>query len=182
MAAPDGDAGQLSAGRLSYGSSNLTGSFPYAGGTILGLVGAVFVFPQRLWKGLDAEETNAPSEVQWLGGPVVVSFTLMGWDEDATAVIFPNSATSNSKTVVEWPGSDVTAGAPVATITNVVFTPNDLTNGKGFVIYKAAVIPDLNAELAFTAGRFLEIPAVLIALPDGTERLGKLGKFSELTL
>lgn len=182
MAAPDGDTGQLSAGVLSYGSSNLTGAVPYTGGTLLGLVGAVFVFPQRLWKGLDAEETNAPSEVLWLGGPVVVSFTLMGWDEEATALIFPNSATSNSKTVVEWPGSDVVAGSPVATITNLVFTPHDATNGKGWVIYKAAVIPDLNAELAFSAGRFLEIPAVVVAIPDATERLGKLGKFSELTL
>lgn len=175
----DGDAGQLNAGRLAYGCTNLATAWPH-GGTGLGLVGAVFLFPQSQWKALDAEETNSAAEVLWLGGNVTVSFTMVGWDEDASALINPNSSTSNSKTVVEWPGSDVVAGAPVATVTNVVFTPNDTTNGKGWVIYKAAVVPDLNAELACSAGRFLEVPAVIVALPDASDRLGKFGKFSEL--
>lgn len=181
MASPDADAGQLNSGRLAYGCSNLSTAWPH-GGTGLGTVGAVFLTPQRLWSAPIAEETNAAVEVLWLGGNVTVAFTLVGWDEDATAVIFPNTATSNSKTVVEWPGTDLAAGAPVSTITNVVFTPWDVTNGKGWVIYKAAPVPDVNAELAHTAGRFLEIPAVLIAIPDATDRLGKFGKFSELSL
>lgn len=181
MGSPDGDTGVLSAGELAYGVTNLATAWP-SGGKRLGLVGQVFLFPQRAWKALPQEETNSATEVLWLGGDVVVAFTMCGWDEDAAAVINPNSSTSNSKTVVEWPGSDVTAGAPVATITNLVFRPHDTTNGRGWVIFKAAVIPDLNADLAFSAGRFLEQPAVVIALPDGTDRLGKMSKYSELTL
>jgi hypothetical protein len=181
VGSPDGDTGQLSAGRLAYGCTDLSTAWPH-GGTGLGTVGKVFVVPQRRWKALAAEETGAAVEVLWLGGDVVVGFTMVGWDEDAAAVVNPNSSTSNGKTVVEWPGSDVVVGAPVATITNLVFTPWDQTNGKGFVVYKAAAMPDLNAELAFSAGAFLEVPAVVVAIPDGSDRLGKLGKFSELTL
>ena len=177
----DGDAGILSAGRLAYGCSNLATAWPH-GGTGLGLIGDVFLFPQRQWKALDMEETNSAHEVLWLGGNLVVAATMMGWDEDAAAFATPNTATTSSRTVIEWPGSDVTAGAPTTTYTNVVFTPHDTTNGKGFVIYKAAPVPDLNQELAFSAGRFLTVPFVLIALQDGSDRLGKMGRFSDLSL
>jgi hypothetical protein len=179
MGSPDGDSGQLSAGRLAYGCTDLSTSWPH-GGTGFGLVGQVFVFPQRQWKALDAEETSAPVEVLWLGGPVVVSFTLEGWDEDAAPKIFPNTGTTNSRTVVEWPGSDVAAGAPITALSNVVFTPWDTTNGKGFVLYSAVPVVDVNAELAFSAGRFLEVPAVLVGLPNGSGNVGKLGRFADL--
>jgi hypothetical protein len=182
VGAPDADTGQLNAGRLSYGSSNLTGDWPYTGGTGLGTIGQVFLFPQRMWKALDAEETNSAVEVLWLGGNVTVALTMVGWDEAGVAALNPNTGTSNSKTIIEWPGSDYTAGAPITPLTNVVFTPHDTTNGKGWVLYKAVAVPDVNQELACTAGRFLEIPAVLIAIPDATDRLGKFGKFSELSL
>lgn len=181
MASPDGDTGVLSTGRLAYGCSNLAAAWPH-GGTGLGLVGQVFVIPQRKWLAIDAEETGSAVEVLWLGGDVVVGFTLEGWDEDAVAVIHPNTATTSSRTVIEWPGSDVGVGSPMTPLTNVVFTPHDTTNGKGFVLYKAVAVPDLNAELAFSAARFLEQPAVLVAIPDGTDRLGKMGKFGDLSL
>jgi len=183
VGSPSGDSGQLSAGRLAYGCTDLSQSWPH-GGTGLGLVGQVFVFPMRRWSALAQEETNSATSVIWLAGDVVVSLTQEGWDEDAMRVFNPNAETSNSKTVVSWKGPTQTtpAGAPVPTITNVVFTPWDTTNGRGFVIYLAAPVPDLNAELALSAGRFLEVPCVLLALPDGSDRLGKLGKFSELTL
>ena len=181
MGAPDGDTGQLSAGRLAYGCTDLSTAWPH-GGTGLGLVGQVFLIPQRRWAALPAEETGAAVEVIWLGGDVVVGFTLEGWDEDAVAVLHPNTSTSSSRTIVEWPGTDVPVGGPLTPLTNVVFTPYDTTNGKGFVIYKAVAVPDLNAELRFSAAAFLEQPAVLIATPDGTDRLGKMGKFGDLTL
>lgn len=182
MGSPDADTGQLNAGRLSYGSSDLAGAWPYTGGTGLGTVGAVFLFPQRMWSALPAEETNGAVEVLWLGGNLTASLTMVGWDEAAAAALNPNTGSSNGKTILEWPGSDYVAGAPITPLTNVVFTPWDLTNGKGWVIYKAVAVPDVNSELACSAGRFLEIPAVLIATPDSTDRLGKFGKFSELSL
>jgi hypothetical protein len=181
VGSPDGDNGQFSSGRLAYGCSNLATAWPH-GGTGLGLVGELYVFPQARWKSLAAEETNSAVEVLWLGGDVVLSFTCMGWDNDAMAVVFPNTDQSSSQTVVKWPGSDLAPGVPVSTITNLVFTPWDTTNSKGLVVYKAAVIPDLNAQLAMSAQRFLETPAVAIAIPDGSDRLGAMGKFSELTL
>lgn len=175
----DGDAGHLNAGRLAYGCTNLATAWPH-GGTGLGLIGQCFLFPQRLWRALDAEETNAAVEVLWLGGNVTVAFTMVGWDHDAAAVINPNTSTSSSTTVVEWPGSDYAPGTPIAPLSNVVFTPFDTTNGKGWVLYKAVAVPDVNAELACSAGRFLEVPGVLIATPNSSDNLGKFGKFSEL--
>lgn len=182
MGAPDENAGTLSAGRLAYGCTDLSAVWPH-GGTGLGLVGQVFLFPQRRWAGLPFEETNSTGEVIWLGGDLVVSLTLEGWDEAAMAALNPNTATSSGRTIVEWPGSDYVAGAPVTPLQSVVFTPWDTTNGKGFVIYRAAGLPDLNQALAFSAYRFLEVPAVLVAVPgDSSDRLGKLSKFSDLTL
>lgn len=182
MAAPDGDTSVLSAGRLAYGCSDLSAAWPH-GGTGLGLIGQVFLFPQRRWAALTFEETNSTGEVLWLGGDLTVSLTAEGWDEAAQAVLNPNTASSSGRTIVEWPGSDYTAGAPITALSNVVFTPWDTTNGKGFVIYRAVAVPDLNQALAFAAGRFLEVPAVLIAVPgDSSDRLGKLGKFSDLSL
>lgn len=177
----DGDASVFSSGKLAYGCSNLATAWPH-GGTGLGLVGQVFLYPQKKWAGLIQEETNSESEVLWLGGSLVVGLTLEGWDEDAMAVLHPNTATSSSRTIVEWPGTDVPPGGPITPLSNVVFTPRDTTNGKGWVIYKAAAVPNLNSEFAFNAGKFLEIPAVLVAIPDGSERLGKFGKFSDLSL
>lgn len=182
MGSPDGDTSALSAGRLAYGCTDLSTAWPH-GGTGLGLIGQIFLFPQRRWASLPFEETGATGEVIWLGGDVVVSLTAEGWDDAAQAVLNPNTASSSGRTIIEWPGSDYVPGAPISPLSNVVFTPWDTTNGKGFVLYRAVAVPDLNQALAFSAGRFLEVPAVLIAAPgDGSDRLGKLGKFSDLTL
>lgn len=182
MGAPDSNTGLLSAGRLAHGCSDLSAVWPH-GGTGLGLIGQVFLFPQRAWAGITFEETNSTGEVLWLGGDLTVSLTAEGWDEAAQAVLNPNTASSSGRTIVEWPGSDYVAGSPIAPLSNVVFTPWDLTNGKGFVIYKAVAVPDLNQALALSAYRFLEIPFVLIAAPgDASDRLGKFGKFSDLSL
>jgi hypothetical protein len=183
VGSPDGDYGQLSSGRLAYGCTNLATAWPH-GGTGLGLVGQVFVFPQRRWLPLQAEETNSAAEVLWLGGDVVVSFTLEGWDEAAVAVINPNYETSGGTTVVSWETHAATTyppGSPLAALSNVVFTPWDTTNGKGFIIYSAVAVPDVNAELALGANRFLEIPAVMVALPNSSNELGRMGKFSTLS-
>ncbi len=176
----DGDSGQFSAGRLAYGCTNLATAWPH-GGTGLGLVGVCEIVPQQAYRVLTAEETGSAVEVLWLGGDVVAYFTAMGWDNDAQAVIHPNSDQSSGHTIVKWPGTDVVVGTPTTTLTNVVFTPWDTTNSRGWIIYKAAPLPD-NQRLRFSAQSFLESPAVLIALPDGSDRLGAMGKFSELTL
>jgi hypothetical protein len=180
MGSPDPNSSYLVSGRLAYGCTNLSTAWPH-GGTGLGLVGEVNVFPQSLSDPLLQEETNSASEVLWLGGDVVVSFTAHNWDVAALAFLFPNSSASNGHTVVDWPGTDVTAGAPTTTYTNVVFTPRN-SEHPGFVIYKAAPLPAANESLVFSAYKWLEVPGVILALPDGSDRLGKMGKFSELTL
>lgn len=184
MAAPDGNKAYPFGGRLAHSCTSLAGgvsAWPH-GGTGLGLVGQVFLFPQRRVLPLIQEETNSPSEVWWLGDDLTVSLTAEGWDEDAVAFLRPNTAAGGSgRRVMSWPGSTVPAGTPTTTYTNVVFTPFD-PSAKGFVLYKAAPIPDLNQQLAFSSRRLMEQAAVLIALPDGSDRLGMAGQFADLSL
>ena len=180
MAATDLNTAFLAGGRLSYGCTNLATAYPH-GGTALGLVGGLYVFTQSESKALLAEETNAAVEVLWLGGDVTISGTLNNWDNDALAFFCPNTSTVSSATVVEWPGSDVPAGAPLTTYTNVVFTPTASAH-PGVVLYVAAPVPEVNARLALSAYRWCELPFVLIGLPNGSGNVGTMGKFSVLSV
>jgi hypothetical protein len=179
VGSPSANAGVLSGGRLAYGCTDLSTAWPH-GGTGLGLVGQVFIRPQSRWAVVEQEETNSAVEVQWLGGTVVVGLTLESPDDNALAVLNPGGALSGSNAVVSWPGSAV-AGTALTPLTNVVFTPNNRTDGRAFVIYRAVPVPDVNQELVFNSGKFLEVPFVLIAVNDGTgTNMGKLGRFSDL--
>ena len=180
MGSPDTNTAYLVAGRLAYGCTSLATAWPH-GGTGLGLVGSIFVFPPSASKALLAEETNSASEVLWLGGDLTVSLTANGWENDALAFLNPNSSMVSTHVVVEWPGSDVVVGAPTTTYTNVVFTPTN-TEHPGLILYKVAPVPEVNQRLALSAVRWLEVPAVLVALPDASDRLGKMGRFSVLSL
>jgi hypothetical protein len=177
MGSPDPTKARLVAGKLAHTCSSLALPWPH-GGVGLGLIGGIYVAPQRSWKALDQEESNSASEVLWLGGDLVVGITARGWENDALAFLFGTTALSNSHRVISWPHA---AGQPATTYTNVVFTPNNPLH-PGVVVYKAAPLPDVNQDMFLSAYRYLEVPAVLIALPDGSDRLGKMGKFSELTL
>lgn len=180
MAAADLNTAFLATGKLSYGCTNLATAYPH-GGTALGLVGNLWVFTQSESKALLAEETNSAVEVLWLGGDVTISGTLNNWDNDALAFFNPNTSVVSSATVIEWPGSDVVAGAPVTTYTNVVFTPNNSAH-PGVILNVAAPVPEVNAQMALSAYRWLELPFVLVGLPNASGNVGKMGKFSVLSL
>lgn len=180
MATDDPNSAIQVTGRLSYGCTDLAAEWPH-GGIGLGLVGGIFLSPPRAWAALPQEETNSASEVLWLGGDLTMGFTVRGWDDDAMRVIFPGGAFSGTDWIADFPGT-LTPGAPVATITNLVFTPRNQLEHPGIVIPKAAVLPDVNMQLLFSAYRYLEKPAVVIALPDANGRLGQFGKFSKLSV
>src|SRR5690606_2668848 len=114
---------------------------------------------------------------------VVLGFTCFQWDADALAFVFPNTAVLGSGRLIEWGGSSPTVppGTPPTTRSNVVFAPRNAEH-PGVILYAPAAVPDLNAELFLSAYRYLEIPAVVIALPDGSDRLGKMGRFASLSL
>lgn len=180
MAAIDVNTSYLANVRLAYGCTNLATAFPH-GGTALGLCGNVYVFVQSESKALLAEETNAAVEVLWLGGDVTVSGTLNNWDNDALAFFNPNTSTVSSATVIDFPGTDVVPGAPTTTYTNVVFSPLDSSH-PGVVLYVAAPVPEVNARMALSAYRWLELPFVLVGLPNGSGNVGRMGKFSVLSV
>lgn len=165
-------------GKLAYGCSDLSTAWPH-GGTGLGLVGATFLSPPSLTAYLPAEETNAAANVLHLGGDLVASFTVRAWDNDALNVMFGSTALSGSDRIVIFPASGV--GSAITTLTNLVFTPNN-PDHPGWVVYKAAPALELNSRLYLSAYRYLEIPAVVVALPDGSDLLGKMGVFAGLTL
>lgn len=179
MGSPSANSGVLSGGRLAYGCTNLATAWPH-GGTGLGLVGQVTLLPQSRWVAIDQEETNSPVAVQWLGGGVVVALTLETPDDDALAVLNPGGSLSSTKATVSWPGSAV-AGTLLTPLTNVVFTPNNQTDGRAFVLYRAVPVPEVNQALVFNAGKFLEVPFVLVGVNDGTgTNVGKMCRFADL--
>lgn len=193
---PNPNRGLLSGGRLSYGCTDLTAPWPH-GGTRIGMVGDVGVFLPSEWDPLPQEETNSASKVVWLGGDVVVWLTLADWDNTGLAFFVPNTAQAGGHTILEWPGSDVLAGVGTTEYSNVVFTPSDPSQ-PGFVLYKAAPLPQVNARLALSSllstgtlfksrrdsdvatQNWVELPGVLLGLPDAQDRVGKMGKFAGL--
>ena len=179
MGSPSANAGVLSGGRLAYGCTNLATAWPH-GGTGLGLVGQVSIFPQSRWAAIEQEETNSPVEVQWLGGGVVVGLTLETPDDAALAALNPGGSLSGSSATVSGPGSAV-AGTPLTPLTNGVFTPNNQTDGRAFVLYRAVAVPEVNQQLMFNSGKFLEVPFVLVGVNDGTgTNVGKMCRFADL--
>lgn len=178
MGSVDEDLAYEVSGKLAYGCSDLSSAWPH-GGTGLGLVGAVYLSPPSLYSSLPAEETNAAANVLQLGGDLVMGITLRAWDSDALAALFPNTTTSGGNRIISWPAT--TVGVAVSTLTNVVFTPNN-PDHPAVVIYKAAPLLQVNAQLYLSAYRFLEFPALLVALPDASDRFGKMGKLSVLSL
>lgn len=193
---PNPNRGLLSGGRLAYGCANISLAYPF-GGTAVGVVGDVGVFLPSEWDPLPQEETNSASQVIWLGGDAVVWITLAEWEDNGLEFFVPNTVQAGGHTILEFPGSDVLAGVPTTTYTNVVFQPSDPSQ-PGFVLYKAAPVPQINARLALSSllstgtlfknrrdsdvatQNWAELPGVLIGLPDGSDRVGKMGKFAGL--
>lgn len=167
-------------GRLSYGCTNLATAYPH-GGVELGMVGGLYVSPQRLWEALPQEETNSAAEVLWLGGDVVLGGTSRDWLPAALGVIFPNTVVATGDRIIEWPGS-LPAGSPAPTVTNLVFTPRNQAEHMGVIIYKACILPDVNMELRLSAYNYIEVPFVVIAQENGSGALGKMGRFARLSL
>lgn len=178
MASPDISLAVLGTGRLAYGCTDLTTAWPH-GGTGLGLVGGVRILPPNVYKPLVAEETNGPDAVLYLGGALLLGCMLEAWQDDAISAVFPSSTTISGGKVVQWPGSGTQAGSSVSALSKLVFTPTN-TSHPGVLIYSAAPLIEVNAELRMSAYSYLRTPVVFVALPDASSRLGAMGTIARL--
>jgi hypothetical protein len=179
VASPDSALSHLVACRLAYGCTDLTADYPH-GGTALGLTSSVYVDPPASYRPVVREEDNAIDAVVFVGGPLIVGFRLEGWDNDALAVLFPSSTTVSGDRVLQWPGSGTQPGVAVSHLSKVVVSPFDPTK-PGVILYSAAPVVQLNEGLRLQAKSFLHVPVILLATPDGSGRLGAMGKFSRLS-
>lgn len=179
MGASDSALSHLVSCRVAYGCTDLTTAWPH-GGTGLGLVGSVQVMPPAIYRPVLREEDNGSDVVVFLGGPLIVGMRIEGWDNDALAGTHPSTTTVSGDRVIQWPGSGTQPGGQVSPLSKLVVTPDDPTK-PGVIVYSAAPMIQLNEGMRLQAKSFLYVPVVFTGLPDGSGRLGAMGKFSRLS-
>lgn len=171
----------LATGRLSYGCSALSGDYPHTGGTEIGTVSSIDFRPVFLNAPVRREEDNGVDEVLYLGGEVVLGCVLEEWKQDSLAKLFPNS-TTNTQEILQFPGSTLTAGAPMSTtaLEPLVFTPHN-SDHPAIVIYKAIPVLEVNQAMRFSATSHLRVPVMFYGVPDASGRVAEVGPFANLT-
>jgi len=183
VASPDTNTSLLATGRLAYECTDLSLAWPH-GGTGLGLVGNVILFPPSGYVRHKDEATNSTDVIQYTGGDLIVSCVIEGWDDDAHRAIYPNTDPGVSREVIRWPGTDYLPGTRVGAkaLEPLVFTPRNQLEHPAFIVYSAIPTLELNAELRFSSYRFLSYPVIFVGRPDGAGRQGESGPLVELTL
>lgn len=193
MAAPDKNKSYLVNGRLAYGCADLTAAWPH-GGTGLGLVGSIYWQPPSSYVELPAEEDGAPRAVLYTGGRGVLGASVEGWDDSVSggvlAALFPNTSNNagGTRKVVNWYGAPTTAtpavpvGGRFPELTNLVFTPTNVSEHPALVIYKAIVFLEASAQLRLGSYRYLSVPILALAVPDDDGLVASFGRLADLEL
>lgn len=184
MGDPNVNAAYTATGRLAYGCNDLSAVWPH-GGTGLGLVGNIVLSPPSNFRQHLSEGINSTWSVQHMGGDLIMGALIESWDDnDALAKLWPNVDAGATKQILKWPGTDFLPGtiSDAMALAPLVFTPRDQTQPNAILIYKAAILHDVNLQLRLSSWRFLNYPVVFVALPDASGRLGEMGLLAELTL
>ncbi len=185
MASPTQNKGALNGGRIAYGCTDLSADWPH-GGTGLGQVSSVYFAPPDGYSKLDDEETHTTQKILYTGGDCVLGFSARGWHQDTAdgviSELFPSVITSNSKDVIEWPGTRVITGEETRSIGNLVYTPWRDAEHPALIFYAATILLNESLRLKLSTMRWLEVPVVAIGLVDGASRVAAMGPLSELSL
>lgn len=178
MAAPSETLTKLLVtGRLGYGMTNLTGTFPF-NGTSLGTVGGVVLRTPSEYAIRREEERATAGQVQYMGGDVILGCLMEQWDDDDISAVWPSVATRTGDVMVTFPG---TPGPKVTALTNLLFWPHNSAH-PGVVLFSAAPRMAAGAELFLSRGRPLSVPVLFVGLPNASGQVGELGLASKLTV
>lgn len=176
MAAAAPNTVQLAGGRLFYGVSDITIAAPY-GGTELGLVSSVYVIPPLGVFRLPMEEDNSTALSVYIGGDAVAGCLLPTYDADATAALFPGAATGDAAgPIIKFPSK---VGQPAETITMLLYAPTNADHN-AWLMPVAQPSLDAQAQLWFSARRFLQFPVVFRSQADSDGMALVTGKLADL--
>lgn len=128
---------------------------------------------------------GAPTEELEGGKWCIFGALMRGWDDDALATIYANTATGSSsgKKVVRLGGSQsVKPGHRKSDrAVKLLFLPNDTTK-RAVLIYKA--LPGIREDSRIALSIFRESTHAVsfIGIPDATGRVAEVGRLADLTL
>ena len=180
MATPNAALAFHVSGQLAKDVTDITIAYPH-GGTALGAVGEVQVRRPRSFRILTREENNAPYDIVWLGGALILGCRIRGWDSDAVASLIPGGSAGATGPRIDWPES--TIGKVPTPLTNVAFTPFNAAY-PSIIVRRPHVVPDpaSDIEMRLAAGRWLDIRVALIATLDANDELGEMGQAADLVV
>lgn len=177
MASRDTSTAERAGGRLAYGFTDLTGSFPYTSGTELGVILDVWLSPGVTYAPLINEDRNEVFNVLYTGGNPLLMVRFSTQDTDAISFIWPNSTTSGADELVDWPGSNYRAGQFVVGSTLLLEPDN---GGPGLIFYNAIPMVDVNERLRYSFRTPHSFVAMFQAIRDGSGRIGQMGPVNKL--
>lgn len=178
MGTRDTSTAERAGGRLAYGMSDLTGSFPYTSGTELGVVLDVQLSPGVNYVPLANEDRGEVFNVLYTGGNPVLMARFVNQDTSAISFIWPNTTTSTGDELVDWPGSDLRAGQFVSGST-LLWQPDN--GGPALLLYNAIPMVDVNEALRYSFRQPHSYVAMFMAIRDGSNRIGQMGPVAKLT-
>lgn len=175
-------------GRLCSAPTDLSTAYPH-GGTALGTVGKAqydFAIGTRAIK---AEELGTTVEVLYTGEEGIFSCVLRGWDRDALANVFLDTAAGSTtgRRIVQGRTQVDTVRAGSRLSPNAVllyFSPRN-SQHPGILIYQAIPMPEQAARVNATLNTEVQIAAQWRITPDSAragQPLYQIGLAGDLTL
>ena len=171
-------------GRLCSGPTDLAAAFPH-GGTALGMVSEAVFRPNLKRAQITAEEFgDEPIEVIVTSETVVLGCLLRGVDADAWNTIWEDTTagSSSGQPVVDYPGSTRVGNLASDRAVKLLYSPDDLQNDPGILLYSALPILDETAELALSISEEMVVRVVWQGIRDGSGNVYQIGRLEDLTL
>ncbi len=160
---------------------------PY-GGTELGFVKDIAVKPVVTHENIKNSEFGVEIlDKIYVGEVWIVTCTLMTYDPDMLAKIYPNISTGSvsGKPLFTYPGSFLPGTRLAATKAfSLLFAAEDVERDPSFVLYRVLPMLVETAELNFSSdlSKGEEFRCQFVATRDGSDRLAQKGLFVDLTL
>jgi len=174
-------------GQLCVDATDLTAAFPH-GGTALGEVADAVLIREAPVQLISAEEFgNEPVEAVSGGEAWSLAASLRSWNKQAYSEFFLNAAAGGTSghPLVQGSGTNRAGYLYSARSAVFVFSPMNLDLHPMVVFYKGMPMVEDTSELAFHLGGDadrLEVPVVIVGIRDGSDRVIKVGRRSDISL
>lgn len=172
-------------GTLIKDPTNLSAASPY-GGTVLGVTRSVYFRVRGKHREIEAEEWgNQVVEVVHGGYSPVLACVLRGYDDDALAALFPDTATGtpSREKVVRFRADNGRAGTILSgNSMKLLFAPKAAVRHKAIILRDAVPVVLDDAEIAFDQTEETGIAVMWVGIPDSSNRVAEIGRIGDLSL